>query len=129
MEKNDEKRLLYYERFVQDKFRLNDFTRIKVAYLICKDVKTGENVALGHTLFPKEVSKSLAIAEHYYDDIEKITNDYDILWILTEEEISPIPYTFEEVQAEYQRLINEGVKNDEINSTMITLFQDKKKIK
>lgn len=61
------------------------------------------------------------------DDI--YINNYDILWILIEEKVSSIPYTFEEVQAEYQRLINEGVKNDEINSTMIMLFQDKKKIK
>ena len=61
------------------------------------------------------------------DDI--YINNYDILWILIEEKVSSIAYTFEEVQAEYQRLINEGVKNDEINSTMIMLFQDKKKIK
>jgi len=129
MEKNTEKKLLYYERYVQNKFRLNESTRIRIAHIICKDVKTNEIVILGHTIFPEEVSKSLAIAEHYYDNIDNITNDYDLLWILTEETLSPIIYTFEEVQAEYQRLINDGVKKDEINSIIIELFKNKKKIK
>lgn len=124
-----EKRLLYYERYVETKFRLNDTARINVAYFVCKDVKNGETVTLGHTLYPEVVSKFLAIAERYYDDIDKISNNYDILWDLTEEEISPILYSFEEVQAEYQKLINDGVKRDEINSAIITLFQDKRKIK
>lgn len=124
-----EKRLLYYERYVETKFRLNDTVRINVAHFVCKDVKNGETVTLGLTLYPEVVSKFLAIAERYYDDIDKISNNYDILWDLTEEEISPILYSFEEVQAEYQKLINDGVKRDEINSAIITLFQDKRKIK
>lgn len=123
------KRLLYYERFVQTKFDINDATRIKVAHLVCKDVKNGDIVTLGHTLYPEVVSKSLAIAERYYDDIDKISNDYDILWNLTDEELSPILYSFEEVQTEYQKLINNGVKEDEINSAIITLFQEKRKMK
>ena len=103
------KRLLYYERFVQTKFDINDATRIKVAHLVCKDVKNGDIVTLGHTLYPEVVSKSLAIAEHYYDDIDKISNDYDILWNLTDEELSPILHSFEEVQTEYQKLINNTI--------------------
>ena len=78
-----EKRLLYYERYVETKFRLNDTARINVAYFVCKDVKNGETVTLGHTLYPEVVSKFLAIAERYYDDIDKISNNYDIFWKTT----------------------------------------------
>ena len=124
-----EKRLLYYERYVETKFKLNDITRIRVAHLVCKDVKTGEIVTLGHTLYPEVVSKSLAIAESYYDDINKIEHDFDILWNLTDEELSPILYSFEDIQKEYQRLANDGIKTNEINHIIIELFKSKKKIK
>ena len=75
--------------------------------------------------FAEEVSKT--IGGHYYEDIVEATNDFDILWSLSDERISPVADTFDEVQAEYQRMINEGVSPEEINSAMITLFQQKRK--
>ena len=65
----------------------------------------------------------------HYEDIVEATNDFDILWSLSDERISPVADTFDEVQTEYQRMINEGVSPEEINSSMITLFQQKRKIK
>lgn len=125
----EEKRLLYFDKLTQQNFSLNESVRMKIGYLVCKDVKTSETITLGLCAYPEVASKTLDVAELYYDNINKITNDYDLLWILTEETVSNIPYTFEYVQNEYQRLVNEGVKNEEINSAMVTLFQNKTKKK
>lgn len=82
---------------------------------------------MGSCCFAEEVSNLLG--RHYYYDITDATNDFDILWNLSDEKISPVTDTFEEVKVEYQRMINEGVPPEEINSAMITLFQEKGKIK
>ena len=55
--------------------------------------------------------------------------EFDILWSLSNERIRPVADTFDEVQAEYQRMINDGVSPEKINSAMITLFQQKIRIK
>ena len=124
MEQSTERKLLYYDRFQRMPRHYNG---APIFHFICKDVKTGEDVTLGACYFAEEVSKT--IGGHYYEDIVEATNDFDILWSLSDERISPVADTFDEVQAEYQRMINEGVSPEEINSSMITLFQQKRKIK
>ena len=124
MEQSIERKLLYYDRFQRIPRHYNG---APIFHFMCKDVKTGEDVTLGACYFAEEVSKT--IGGHYYEDIVEATNDFDILWSLSDERISPIADTFDEVQAEYQRMINEGVSPEEINSAMITLFQQKRKIK
>lgn len=124
MEQSTERKLLYYDRFQRMPRHYNG---APIFHFICKDVKTGEDVTLGACYFAEEVSKT--IGGHYYEDIVEATNDFDILWSLSDERISPVADTFDEVQAEYQRMINEGVSPEEINSAMITLFQQKRKIK
>lgn len=124
MEQSTERKLLYYDRFQRMSRHYNG---APIFHFMCKDVKTGEDVTLGACYFAEEVSKT--IGGHYYEDIVEATNDFDILWSLSDERISPVADTFDEVQAEYQRMINEGVSPEEINSAMITLFQQKRKIK
>lgn len=124
MEQSTERKLLYYDRFQRMPRHYNG---APIFHFMCKDVKTGEDVTLGACYFAEEVSKT--IGGHYYEDIVEATNDFDILWSLSDERISPVADTFDEVQAEYQRMINEGVSVEEINSAMITLFQQKRKIK
>ena len=124
MEQSIERKLLYYDRFQRIPRHYNG---APIFHFMCKDVKTGEDVTLGACYFAEEVSKT--IGGHYYEDIVEATNDFDILWSLSDERISPVADTFDEVQAEYQRMINEGVSPEEINSAMITLFQQKRKIK
>lgn len=124
MEQSTERKLLYYDRFQRMPRHYNG---APIFHFMCKDVKTGEDVTLGACYFAEEVSKT--IGGHYYEDIVEATNDFDILWSLSDERISPVADTFDEVQAEYQRMINEGVSPEEINSSMITLFQQKRKIK
>ena len=124
MEQSTERKLLYYDRFQRMPRHYNG---APIFYFMCKDVKTGEDVTLGACYFAEEVSKT--IGGHYYEDIVEATNDFDILWSLSDERISPVADTFDEVQTEYQRMINEGVSPEEINSSMITLFQQKRKIK
>ena len=124
MEQSTERKLLYYDRFQRMPRHYNG---APIFHFMCKDVKTGEDVTLGACYFAEEVSKT--IGGHYYEDIAEATNDFDILWSLSDERISPVADTFDEVQAEYQRMINEGVSPEEINSSMITLFQQKRKIK
>ena len=124
MEQSTERKLLYYDRFQRIPRHYNG---APIFHFMCKDVKTGEDVTLGACYFAEEVSKT--IGGHYYEDIVEATNDFDILWSLSDERISPVADTFDEVQAEYQRMINEGVSPEEINSAMITLFQQKRKIK
>ena len=124
MEQSTERKLLYYDHFQSMPRHYNG---APIFHFMCKDVKTGEDVTLGACYFAEEVSKT--IGGHYYEDIVEATNDFDILWSLSDERISPVADTFDEVQAEYQRMINEGVSPEEINSAMITLFQQKRKIK
>ena len=124
MEQSTERKLLYYDRFQRMPRHYNG---APIFHFMCKDVKTGEDVTLGACYFAEEVSKT--IGGHYYEDIVEATNDFDILWSLSDERISPVADTFDEVQTEYQRMINEGVSPEEINSAMITLFQQKRKIK
>lgn len=124
MEQSTERKLLYYDRFQRMPRYYNG---APIFHFMCKDVKTGEDVTLGACYFAEEVSKT--IGGHYYEDIVEATNDFDILWSLSDDRISPVADTFDEVQAEYQRMINEGVSPEEINSAMITLFQQKRKIK
>ena len=124
MEQSTERKLLYYDRFQRMPRHYNG---APIFHFMCKDVKTGEDVTLGACYFAEEVSKT--IGGHYYEDIVEATNDFDILWSLSDDRISPVADTFDEVQAEYQRMINEGVSPEEINSSMITLFQQKRKIK
>ncbi len=124
MEQFTEKKLLYYDYFQKMPRYYNG---APIFHFMCKNVKTGEDVTLGACYFAEELSKT--IGGNYYSDIVDATNDFDILWNLSDEKISPVADTFDEVQKEYQRMINEGVSPEEINSDMIALFQQKRKIK
>ena len=124
MEQSVERKLLYYDHFQR---MPRNYNGAPIFHFMCKDVKTGEDVILGACCFAEEVSE--AVGGYYYEDIVEATNDFDILWNLSNERIRPIADTFNEVQAEYQRLINDGVSPEEINSAMITLFQQKMEIK
>lgn len=124
MEQTAERKLLYYDRFQRMPRHYNG---APIFHFIFKDVKTGEDITLGACYFAEEVSKT--IGGLYYEDIVEATNDFDILWNLSDERIRPVADTFDEVQVEYQRMINEGVTLEEINSAMIILFHQKSKIK
>lgn len=124
MKQTTERKLLYYYCFER---MPRSYNGTPIFHFMFKDVKNGEDITLGACYFAEEVSKVLG--GHYYDDIAEATNNYDILWSLSDERISPVADTFDEVQIEYQRMINEGVTPEEINSAMITLFQQKRKIK
>lgn len=124
MEQILERKLLYYDRFQRMPRHYNGKP---IFHFMCKDVKTGEDITLGTCYFSQAVSETLG--GHYYSEITEAENDFDILWSLSDERISPVADTFEEVQAEYQRMLSEGVSQEEINSAMITLFQSKSKSK
>ena len=124
MKQIEEKKLLYYNRY-EKMPRHYDGAPIYHVFFI--DVKTGKEFALGLCDFAVEVSNMLG--GRYYSDITKAAHDYDILWNISDEKISPITNTFEEVQLEYQRLLREGIVSEEINSKMIALFQEKQKQK
>ena len=124
MEQTSERKLLYYDRFQRMPRHYNGEP---IYHFMCKDVKTGEEFTLGSCYFANEVSSVLG--GHYYADITEATRDFDILWDLSDEGISPVADTFEEVQAEYQRMLSEGVTSEEINSAMMNLFQKKNRSK
>ncbi len=98
-----------------------------IFHFMCKDVKTGEDVVLGACFFNQKVSEVLG--RHYYHKITDAVDDFDILWSLSDERISPVADTFEEIQAEYQRMLSENVSKEEINSAMMMLFQNRSKSK
>ena len=120
MEKVPERKLLYYDRFQRMPKHYNG---APIFHFMCKDVKTGEDFTLGSCYFADEVSS--VVGGHYYVDITEAIRDFDILWNLSDERISPVADTFDEVQAEYQRMLSEGVTSEEINSEMMTLFKEK----
>lgn len=114
---NNERRLLYYERFKQ---MPKHYEGYPIYHFLCKDVKTGEDIALGLCYFAEEVANT--VGGYYYRDIIDATEDFDILWNVTMEKISPVADTFDEVKVEYERMLSEGVSTEEINSAMIELF-------
>lgn len=124
MDQKAERKLLYYDRFQRMPRHCNGEP---IFHFMCKDVKTGVDFILGSCFFADEASSVLG--GHYYSDITEATHDFDILWNLSDERISPVADTFEEVQAEYQRMLSEGVTLEEINVAMMTLFHEKKQSK
>lgn len=120
MEQSIERKLLYYDHFQRMPGHYNG---APIFHFMCKDVKTGEDVTLVTCYFAEEMSK--VFDGYYYGDIVEAANDFDILWNLSDERIRPVADTFDEVQAEYQRMINDGVTPEEINFAMITSFQQK----
>lgn len=124
MEQVVERKLLYYDRFQRMPRHYNGEP---IFHFIFKDVKTSEDITLGACYFSQEISE--ALGGQYYSEITDAENDFDILWSLSDERISPVADTFEEVQVEYQRMLSEGVSQEKINSAMITLFQSKSKSK
>lgn len=124
MEQNLERKLLYYDRCQRIP---RHYCGEPIFHFIFKDVKSGEDFTLGSCFFADEVSS--VFGGHYYADITEATRDFDILWSLSDERISPVAANFEEVQAEYRRMLSEGVTSEEINFAMMTLFQEKNKLK
>ncbi len=120
MEKTEKRKLLYYDRFQRTP---KHYMGEPVYHFFFKDVETGEDIILGQCYYAKEVSDILD--EIYYFDITEATNNYDILWNLSEEKIRPVTDTFKEVQFEYKRMLNNGVDTKDINSEMISLFKEK----
>ena len=98
-----------------------------IVHFIYKDVKTGQNVTLGSCFFAEGASR--ALGGRYYNSILDATNDFDILWNVSDDIISPIDNSFDEVQSEYIRLLDEGVSSQEVNSAVIKLYSGKKQYK
>lgn len=124
MKQTTERKLLYYDHFQR---MPRHYDGAPIFHFMCKDVKTGEDITLGTCYFNEEVSNVLG--GHYYQEITDAIKDYDIIWNLSYNRISPVADTFEDVQTEYQRMLNEGVSKEEINIAMITQFQIKSKTK
>jgi hypothetical protein len=124
MEKTLEKDLLYYDRC---KMMPRHYNGSPIEHFLFKNVRTGEYVTLGACFYNEQVSNILG--GHYYGKITAATEDFDILWKLSENGISVIAETFEETQAEYQRMVQEGVTPKEINSAMMALYQAKARTK
>ena len=120
MEHIKEKKLLYYDHYQIMPKHYNGNSIIHFNFI---DVKTGKNFVLGQSYAASEMSNILD--GYYYEDITKATDDFDILWSLSDTKISPITATFEKVQAEYQKILNEGITKEEVNFKMLTLFQEK----
>ena len=117
-----EKQLLYYDRYQR---MPRHFKGAPIHHFGFKDVKTGDEVTLGACWYNEEVSK--ALGGHYYEEITEAVKDFDILWKLSDERISVVAETFEEVQLEYQRMLQEGVSPQDINSAMMEYYQSKSK--
>ena len=98
-----------------------------IFHFICKDVKTGEDVTLGACYFAEEVSKT--IGGHYYEDIVEATNDFDILWSLSDERISPVADTFDAMTSRrsYRDALDLQYVKDEIKKCEKRLLREKVK--
>lgn len=126
MEKTEtqERQLLYYDRYQRMPRHWNGSP---IHHFSCKNVKTGEDVTLGACYYNEEVSN--ALGGHYYEEITDAAADFDILWKLSDERISVVAETFEEVQVEYLRMLQEGVLPQDINSAMMNFYQVKSRTK
>lgn len=116
-----ERKLLYYDRFQR---MPRHYDGAPIFHFLFKDVKTGEDVTIGSCFFAEEASNFLGGV--YYDDIIEAEKDYDILWNLSDDRIRPAAETFEEVQAEYQKMLKNGISEKEVNSEMIKYYKEKR---
>jgi len=117
MEQAVERKLLYYQGSVQLPMNWYGEPIYKSMY---KDVKTGENIILNSCSLSQDISKTFG--EHYYSAITDAAEDFDVLWISSEDELRPIEDHFIHVQAVYQKMLSEGVSPQEINEVMIKEF-------
>lgn len=115
-----EKKLLYYDRYQNTPKHFNGAPIVIFSFI---DVKTGETIQLGECFYHQEVSELLG--GKFYMEINEAVNDFDIIWKLKTQGVSPAAETFEEVQNEYLRMLNEGANPKEINQAMIKFYQDK----
>lgn len=119
-----ERQLLYYSHYQRMPRHWNGSP---IYHFSCIDVKTGASVTLGACYYNEGVSNVLG--GHYYEEIIDATADFDILWKLSDERISSVPETFEEIHTEYQRMLSDGIAPQDINSVMINFYQEKSKTK
>lgn len=118
------KQLLYYDSYQKMQ---KHYRGAPIYHFSFKDIRTGDKVTLGACYYSNEIANCLG--EHYYEDITDAENDFDILWNLSDEKISGIKETFEEVQLEFQRMLKKGVYKEDINSTMLKYYKPKAKNK
>lgn len=89
------------------------------------DVKTTETIELGECFYDQEASK--IFGGKFYMDIINATGDYDIIWKAIDQgiTISPAAKNFEEVQLECLRMLDEGANPEDINQSVIKIFENK----
>ena len=89
------------------------------------DIMTGGVVILGECYLNEGIARIMGGI--YYKDIAEAAKDYDVLWLLSDEKICRVAETVEGPQAEYRRMINEGVTPEQVNQAMLVLFNVAKK--
>ena len=124
MEQANNRRLLYYDHFKREE---KHYGGAPIVHFMYRDVRTGQYVTLGSCFFAEGASE--ALRGRYYNSILDATNDFDILWNVSDDVISPIDNSFEDVQSEYRRMVDEGVSPLEINSELIKLYSENKQYK
>ncbi len=120
IEKKKKRTLLYYDRF---KRTAKHWNGSPITLFEFYDVKTGEKVILGDCFYSDEVEERLGYK--FYFNITDAQKEHDILWNLSDGRISVVAETFEEVQNEYQRMLNEGISPSEINKSMMDFYSNK----
>ena len=120
-----EKKLIYYAQPMPIARYYNGHL---ISSFIFKDVKTGEKIILGTSDDYKEVAKILGGI--YYKNIQDANDDFDILWNISHNHITPVNVSFNEVQMKYKEMLKQGIDPNEINSNILNLFeyQEKRKI-
>lgn len=118
------RKLLYYDHFRK---MPRNYNGCPIYHFGFKDVATGDNIILGQCYYNKGAGNYLG--GHYYTDITEATEDFDILWNVSDDKISVVAETLAEVQKEYKRMLREGVSLYDINQRMMDYYQSKPKVK
>ena len=113
-----EKNLLYYDGFQKMPRHWNGES---IHQLYFTDIKTDEDISFLLCNYAQELS--VALGKNVYSSIDELENDFDILWDKKESTLSPLKEEFSDVQAEYSRMMNQGVPIEDINAAMLKQYK------
>jgi hypothetical protein len=115
------KDLLYY---LNSKVMTKPFRGKPVIFFNFCSIKTGEIISLGVCIYNDEMEQ--ITGQKYYRNIISAIEYYNILWDVTINGIKRLLEPFENVQNEYFKMLDEGVKENDADNFLVEEYSIKK---
>lgn len=112
-----EKNLLYYFGY---KIVSKHYDGHPIYHFYFKSVKTGKDVNL--VSCAADIEEPSILGNHFYSNIVDATNDFDILWQISDDKISLLNIPYEEIRKDYLKMIKEGLVPSDINQLFLEQY-------